>query len=496
MQKLTVLNNEQSDSHKQNSLPGCSSGSSCNIPEADSDNEYFQLDETKGKKTEKFIIVESGRCSWARCTFCSFSKKPAEMIPKKSVDEIKKEIDNKLKNVTPNSLHLLKFFNSGSFFDENQIPLEAQKYLVDKCKSLGIKELLVESTNEWVIEENLKRMKKWVDDGKEKLQVKFGFGFETFDNEIRKKIRKIGTAEDYINAAKMVKSFGFKVRFYVMVGLPFVSDYRKDLTNTIKKTYDLVDEYAIINTFPYGYSVMFDWYMKQKWKPLTVQEFMEIVLPVKKKFDKKMKMELYPDDYVTYPKFPEYRQNIATKNILQGAKIENLENPFYYVWQDYLQRFYHPPEEKQVVLFLPCSFQKPYSKSKTHKAILSRLIGLKNYPKVHQVMISNPGIIPREHEGKWPFNSYDWPEWEETPALKKKYVELTEKRVFDYLRYHKKQYKKVFCFFKQESESLKALRSACKKLKIKLIECMDKNEYDLLSRRNLDTLTKVLRDNL
>ena len=199
---LTVLNNTHHDQDDQKTaktdIPSCSS------PGIESNDDYFKLDETKGHKKEMFIIVESGRCSWAKCTFCSFSKKPAELIPQKTVEQIKKEIDFKLRNVKPNSLHLLKFFNSGSFFDENQIPQEAQKYLVDKCKQLGIKELLVESTNEWIKPEYLERMKNWVDESP-KLQIKFGFGFETFDNGIRKKIAKIGTAEDYINAAKLAK---------------------------------------------------------------------------------------------------------------------------------------------------------------------------------------------------------------------------------------------------------------------------------------------------
>ena len=482
--QLKVLNNT-SHCDSSSAAPPCSS------PEAGAENDYFRLEEKHNKKKEMFIVVESGRCSWARCSFCSFSKKPAELIPQKTTDEIKKEIDFKLRKVQKNSLDFLKFFNSGSFLDGNQIPQEAQKYLIDTCVSLGIKNLLVESTNEWVKEEYLQKLKEWASD---KIQIWFGFGFETFDDAVRKKIAKIGTAADYIRAAELVKMHGFKVRFYVMVGLPFVSNYQADLENTIKNTYGLVDAYAIINTFPYGYSVMFDWYMQGKWAPLTVDEFSKIVLPVKKKLDKSGKMELYADDYVTYPKFPEYRQKLAIRSMLKGAKTENLDNGFYNVWQDYFQRFYAVPEGKDYALFLPCAFQKPYAKSKTHKAILGRLQGLKEYHKIHQVMISNPGVIPREFETKWPLADYDWPEWEETKELKQEYTTITGMRIEKYLKNHK--YKKVFCFFKEGSESLAALRQACAKLKINLVEGMAPGESDLLSRKNLDCLARVLRANI
>jgi radical SAM enzyme (TIGR01210 family) len=462
-------------------------------PEGMKEDDGTSFKEHNLSLNEKFIVVESGRCSWAKCTYCSFSKKPADLIPKKTPQQIAFEIDRWLSKVQKGELDILKFFNSGSFLDPNQIPPEAQKYLIDKAISLGIKELLVESTNEWIKEEYLAQLKEWAGD---KIQIAFGFGYETVDNDVRKKIRKIGTAEDYQNAAKLCKKYGFKTRFYTMVGLPFVKDHAKNLEETIKSVYEIADSYAVINTFPYGYSVMFDMYMKKEWAPLTVEEFNAIVLPVLKKVDTQKKCQLYADDYVTYPKFPEYRQS----NFV-GAKEENLENGYFYVWQDYLQRFYKVPAGKQYALFLPCAFRKPYSSSKTHRAIIERLQGLQKYSAIHQLMVSNPGVIPREFEGKWPFQNYDWPEWEETPELMEKYINVTKERLVAYLK--SKEYTKVFCYFRPDAESFDALQLACKELKIPLITLMptdltgkDKEEFDLLARKNLDHMIRVLRANV
>ena len=158
---------------------------------------------------------------------------------------------------------------------------------------------------------------------------------------------------------------------------------------------------------------------------------------------------------------------------------------------------------KKYALFLPCSYRKPYSSSRTHKEILKRLTPLPFYANLHQLMVSNPGIIPREFETKYPFAHYDWPEWEETPAIKKEYLKVTGERIERYLSAHK--YEKVFAYFKPESESHIALKSACKKQKIDLISCVDENVYrdfkdnqktPLVERRLLDALTKTLRKHI
>ncbi|MEA3229464.1 MAG: DUF5591 domain-containing protein, partial [archaeon] len=171
----------------------------------------------------------------------------------------------------------------------------------------------------------------------------------------------------------------------------------------------------------------------------------------------------------------------------------------YEIWQDYIVRFYKPPKIKEIALFLPCAFRKPYSQSKTHKEILKKIINLHIYPKLHQIMISNPGIIPREFEAKYPFSTYDWPEWEETEKIKKRYIEVTEKRIENYLKAHK--YKKYFCYFKPQSESYISLKNACKKLNINLINLFDNKLYEdtetkanvLINRKALNIMVAKLK---
>ncbi|MCK4555419.1 MAG: DUF5591 domain-containing protein, partial [Candidatus Aenigmarchaeota archaeon] len=196
-----------------------------------------------------------------------------------------------------------------------------------------------------------------------------------------------------------------------------------------------------------------------------------------------------------YPRFAKHER-------LVGATRENLIHPHYVVWQDYISRFYETPKTKKYALFLPCSFKKPYSRSRTHKEILRRLVSLPQYNEIHQLMISNPGVIPREFEAKYPFANYDWPEWQENKKIKKEYTDVTKERLQKYLSRHK--YKRVFAYFKPDSESFIALSRACRELGVNLIPCFDKKTYDgltdkdgvLYNRKMLDVLIKTLRDKM
>ncbi|MEA3343607.1 MAG: DUF5591 domain-containing protein, partial [archaeon] len=267
---------------------------------------------------------------------------------------------------------------------------------------------------------------------------------------------------------------------------------QKSLDSSVSFALKHSDSVAIINTFAYGYAPLFDMWLKKTWRPLDKNEFSTLT----KKHSANKKIDIYFDDYITYPRFKKQEP-------LVGATSQNLENPVYDIWQDYIVRFYEKPPIKKYALFLPCSYRKPYSSSRTHKEILKRLTPLPFYASIHQLMISNPGIIPREFETKYPFAHYDWPEWEETPKIKKQYIKTTEKRIQNYLKTHK--YEKVFAYFKPDSESYIALKNACKKQKIDLISCVDENVYrdfkdnqktPLVERRLLDALTKTLRKHI
>jgi archaeosine synthase len=115
--------------------------------------------------------------------------------------------------------------------------------------------------------------------------------------------------------------------------------------------------------------------------------------------------------------------------------------------------------------------------------------------KVHVLVASTPGVVPFELSYRYPFDKYDWPEWEETEKVKEKYLEVTEERVYNYLKAHKKHYKKYYCYLKPDSETYRAVHNACKRLKIKVVDVLSEKTWDKVKdERNPLSLPEALKD--
>ncbi|NPA38206.1 MAG: radical SAM protein [Candidatus Nanohaloarchaeota archaeon] len=411
----------------------------------------------------KTIILESGRCAWGKCIFCVMSKKKQVRI--KSKDELKQEFLKKLRDYKGEGV---KIFNSGTFIDDQQIPREVRQFIFEELRKRGIKKIVIEVWPGFITHEKLSELKE---DAKD-LEVHIAMGLESANDEVLNKIKKGTTLKKWEESAKLIKRYGFKVRAYVMVNLPYVKDIKQDFEQTMKFALQYADSIAVMNTFAYSsYAELFDMWLKGEWKPITIEEFKEIV----KNYQNHPKVEIYEQDYIIYPHFSEEYKEKA-KHEIKGATIQNLTHPYYEVWQDFISRFYKLPAIKKYALFMHCSYRKPYSRSQTHRKIISYLQKLgKKYAEIHQLIISNPGVVPREFEDKYPFNAYDWPEYEETEEIKKAYVEVNAKRIENYLRNH--QYEKIFVYLKPGSESLKAFEIAAKKLRLNWINVLDEGRW-------------------
>lgn len=426
----------------------------------------------------KTYILNSGKCAWGKCIFCGYGKiegmKPA-------TENIKADIDKFFKNFEKGIIQI-KIFGSGSFTDEKQFPRESRKYFIERCKEHNIKKIVFESRAEYITDETLKDFKG--------IDYAVAIGLEVADNAALKKLKKGLTTEIYKKAAEIIHKNNGKVRTYLLVNPPYVKDIEKSLDESIKFALPISDSIVLINLYPHANAEMINLYLTLKWKPLDRKKFEKLTAKWKQN-------KIIETDFETFTFMPKIPPKKWVE--LKGATEENLTHPHYEIWQDYFTDFYTPPKVKDTILFLPCAFRKPYSISKTHKEILKRIINLHFYARIHQVMISNPGVVPREFESKYPFKSYDWPEWEEIENIKKRYTEVTQKRIENYLKAHK--YKKYLCYFKPDSESYIALKNACKNIKIKIKNLYDSKLYEdaepktnvLIKRNALDLMVTQLK---
>ncbi|MFH0987108.1 MAG: DUF5591 domain-containing protein [Candidatus Micrarchaeota archaeon] len=401
--------------------------------------------------TVKTLILSSGKCSWGKCFACGWGQLEAPF----DMEACKRKVQAADIGRTDE----LKIFASGSFLDNKQFSPEFRKWFADYVREKGVKKLTIESRPEFVTDDSLKDFTG--------LELNVAIGLECADNTVLKNYGKGFTKEDFAKAAELLHERGHKVRTYLMVNMPFSKPENLDPSVEFADKYS--DSIVLINTFPHSKAKLFDLWISGKWKPISEDEFNKLV----QKYKHKPHIETDAQNYMFLPKFPNEQ-----KKLLKGATSEILNHPFFNVWQDYFERFYKPPADKKFLLFLPCSARKPYSRSQTHMEIFRVLKQTGAAKQMHSVVVSTPGVIPMEFNGHYPFSAYDWPEWEETPEIRKEYTEVTMKRVFAYLKAHKNHYKHVYCYLKPDSDTYKAVSQACEELGIALKNLLDVDTYE------------------
>ncbi len=412
---------------------------------------------------ERFIIINAGPCAWGKCIFCSFSKRPRR---KPTLQEMIDEFERKTKG----EFDTLKLFNSGSFFDENQIPAEFRRYVFRRCREKGIKHLIVESRPEFISDEMLRKVKEEAVG----LKITVAIGLEAADDKLLAKIMKGFTLADYERAVALLRKYGFGVRTYLMANLPFDPNPKETIRKSIEYALRFSDSIAVMNTFALAYAPLFELWIRGEWHPIDYETFMDWM----NEYAKNPKVEIYFWDFVKPPIFPPHM-----RKPLVGVGTEYIKHPYFEIWFEYIIKFWKPPAGKEIALFLPCAARKPYSKSRTHRAIESALRKLKFRNRIHKIVISNAGIIPWEFQNYYPFNAYDWDERKETPEIQKAYYEITKERLKEFLKKKAEYYKHICCYLKPDSLTYAAFKDACNELGIEFIDLVDHELYGKIEEK-------------
>ncbi len=129
---------------------------------------------------------------------------------------------------------------------------------------------------------------------------------------------------------------------------------------------------------------------------------------------------------------------------------------------------YAPPRGR-LLLLLPCSYGKPYGQSYIHYHIQAALVRGGFYGRVHQVIVTNAGVVPRELEEYWPWCAYDWNPAYETPRVKERYVEVLAERLQKYLGRFRDYYTGFAAYLRWDSDSWRAVVEASGRLGLEFV---------------------------
>ena len=159
------------------------------------------------------IILNSQGCNWGLgveggCSICGYSNETSAIDI--SADDLIAQVNNTLPKFSKKEFQSIKIFNSGSFLDTNEIPIEAQTEILGMINEFeSVSEVIIESRPEFVSRKTLKILRKALDQSKE---LEIGIGLETSNDLIRiNNINKGFLFEDYKKAVKSALSDNSRV---------------------------------------------------------------------------------------------------------------------------------------------------------------------------------------------------------------------------------------------------------------------------------------------
>ncbi len=193
------------------------------------------------------IILRTKGCSWALgdqggCTMCGY-------IQDSSVDMINSiNIKNQFMHAWNDKIeeilkeeekYIIKIFNSGSFFDNDEIPEDLRNFIYEKIDEVSnITEVVVESRTEHLSREKLIHMRSKL--GSRHIEI--GIGLETVNDYIRLNyINKGMTFKEFVDAVNLCRQNDIGIRAYLLFKPPFMSEESAidDCVSSIKTLIDM-----------------------------------------------------------------------------------------------------------------------------------------------------------------------------------------------------------------------------------------------------------------
>ena len=181
---------------------------------------WTEKDRFNNSIKEAFVIILRTRgCSWARnggCSMCGyFNDSHWNDI---SETQLKTQFHTAMKHYQDEPI--VKLFNSGSFFDPQEMPRAVQHDILTTLREKAEK-IAVESRPEYITKQNLDSLSKNIPLSK----IEVGIGLETANDSIRKHaINKGFTLLDYKKAVSQLSKLDIGVKTYILIKPPLLTE--------------------------------------------------------------------------------------------------------------------------------------------------------------------------------------------------------------------------------------------------------------------------------
>ncbi len=176
------------------------------------------------------IILRTKGCCWALgqtggCSMCGYVQDAniGTVSPNQIKNQFNHALQSKLEEIErDNNNYVIKIFNSGSFFDENEIADSARHYIYEQLAEIKqIKEIIVESRVEFINSEKLEEIRKIL----KNKYIEIGIGLETVDDYIRNEyINKGINYDEFLKVFNLCKQNNIGVKAYLLFKPPFLNE--------------------------------------------------------------------------------------------------------------------------------------------------------------------------------------------------------------------------------------------------------------------------------
>lgn len=220
------------------------------------------------------VILRTRGCSWNRCLMCGYRR---DTDPRVKVEDLKKQFEKALRK---GKAKMIKIFTSGSFFE---LEKDFRDFVYDRVSELGFERLTVESRPEIVyrVEEDLEKIG---------FELEVGIGLETSDDFVREHcINKGFKFEDFVRSARFLRSKGFRVKVYLLLKPPFLSEGEavRDALKSIDDVKGLVDIVSLNPTNVQSGTYLEELWRRKLYRPPWLWSVVEVL--------KKSKIEIISD---------------------------------------------------------------------------------------------------------------------------------------------------------------------------------------------------------
>lgn len=200
---------------------------------------WSEKDVLDDKIIDAFVIIFRTRgCSWALnsgCSMCGYFND--SMWENVSNNDLLTQFNTAMKSYSGQKF--VKIFTSGSFLDDKEINPNVRKEIFGKLIET-VDKVSVESRPEFITDGKLSEIKE----GFKSKTFEVGLGLETASDFIREHCLNKGfTFNDYKKAAKTLKKHNIKLKTYVLIKPPFLTEKESinDAINTVDKIKTITD---------------------------------------------------------------------------------------------------------------------------------------------------------------------------------------------------------------------------------------------------------------